>query len=156
VYTDSQYTSMNTFSALPMLFIHLSQQKECSNNWERANVYPICWFNTIYFLQRPVSLSICGSVLYFVKHGILVKWCRHIYLFTHGSSDHMRVSSKGRMLIQQRIRKQVEGSRCGLIWGTILAWGTDRKKHTQETSSWAAGVPVKIWSRHLPNTNQND
>lgn len=42
------------------------------------------------------------------------------------------------MLRWEQIGKCVVGSHCGLIWGTILAGGSDRQKkkthtHTQET-----------------------
>ena len=65
------------------------------------------------------------------------------------------------MLRLDQIGKCVEGSQCGLIWGTILAGGSDRqtdrqKKNPQETWKWTAGVQVKIGNKHLLYTNHKD
>jgi hypothetical protein len=85
---------------------------------------------------------------------ILLRWCYHIYLFTHGSAHNVGAALKWRMLWQQQIGKYVVGSHYDLIWSTILEGESDGQKiNTQITWNWTAGVPVRIATRHLLYTN---
>jgi hypothetical protein len=109
--------------------------------WHKNLLCNNCYMITFYHLscecQNFSIFKFCNKTFWL--------WAHFAYIFLHLFTDYLKIqsatqdytASNGRMINEQWIENEIEGSSCCLIWGTILAFASrDCEENNEKLHSW--------------------